>query len=305
VSVTARNAATGALRWIRDLADPDVQYRVYVVAAEDHRVFLLGQRYADGAPGNDPVWSEAMLLALDGRSGETLWSDFFNLAGGPDQGHSIAVAGGRVVVTASDWVRGQATGYTMPDMVVRGYDAATGALLWQDLEPRTVPKRLVVNGGRVFTLSETTRKPLLIAHDLETGERLWQRRTGKVHGDFLGAARQMVVVYGSPYLGDFDDTRFRVYDGETGRLVRQWKDGSSAEQMIASRRRLYTVGVPSLSGNGLAVNAYRLGSGRKSWSYRRDESDIEEQGCRAIMHRGVLVTTSTEFPGETVTAFEQ
>ena len=304
VSVTARDAASGALIWRRDLVDSRLQYRVYVVDAGDEGVFLLGMREPNSDPAVDPVWTEMMLLALEPRSGATLWEDYFNLGGGPDQGYEIAVGRGRVAVTVTDWRRGLPTGLTMPNMVVRTYEAATGALLWQDSEPRTWPDRLVIDRNRVFTLSDTTGKRMLIAHDLDTGERLWMRRTRRIHGDFLGATRRMVVVYGYPALGDFDDTRIQVYKGETGELIRQWKDGSSAEQMITDRGRLFTVGVPSLNSNGLVVNAYRLRSGRSRWSWRRDEPETEEQGCSVVVHRGVLVTTSTEFPGEIVTAFE-
>lgn len=304
VSVTARNAATGALRWIRDLADPHLQYRVYVVAAEDHRVFLLGQRYADGAPGNDPVWSEAMLLALDGRTGETIWSDIFNIGGGPDQGHSIAVAQGRVVVAVEDWPPDPPAG-AVPNTVIRTYEAATGRPMWEEARKNSSPTEIVINRDRVFTLQYSLGDyTVLAAHDLETGQKVWERRRRRVFAHSMTAARRMVAIYGLP-LGGRPGTRMQVYSGETGEML--WtKDEEDTEgnSILADRGRLFTVGTSFDSFDGFYLNAYRFRSGRSRWSVRRDEPETEEFGCRAIMHRGVLVTTSTEFPGEIVRAFE-
>ena len=300
--VTARHAADGALIWQRHLdASSGYQFRAYSAQATEDAVFIVGSR-ADNLAADVPAQTEAMVLALDSRSGETLWEDHFSVLGGRDEAAGVVVGDGTVMVVGQDLPPNPNPRGYASNGLVRAYDAISGRLLWQDTDEGFV-RRITIDRNRVLTLSSPTKTTAVTAYDLNSGERLWRSSTKRLVGEHLAASRRWVAVYGARIRTG--KTRLQIYDRGTGELLRKRRDSSEGRQILASRGDLFTVGTPALAEQGIAVNSYRLRSGRSRWSYRQVDPEEMEFSCGGVLHKGVLVTTSTEFPGEIVRAFEK
>lgn len=115
-------------------------------------------------------------------AGELLWSDTFDQNLGADQANQVAVKSRRVVVAGhSD----EATGLDVPQFVLRGLDAKTGAPLWSyqlDHVQTSDPVALVISGNRAFVALEAENADgslsgpdwMVSAHDLKTGAPVWE-----------------------------------------------------------------------------------------------------------------------------------
>src|SRR5947208_13588718 len=86
-------------------------------------------------------------VARAASAGTLLWQDEFDLAGRADAGFAVTTAGGRA------FAAGRATNQAgNADFLVRAYDAATGALLWQDVVGSPFldsAEAVTAGGGRV------------------------------------------------------------------------------------------------------------------------------------------------------------
>ena len=91
-AVNAFDAATGELLWRRALPDDGVVRGLEAVAVGRSVVVAVGGR----VPEPDEPIVEFMVLAYDAATGEPLWSDNFDLAGGYNLAREVVVKNGRV-----------------------------------------------------------------------------------------------------------------------------------------------------------------------------------------------------------------
>jgi glucose dehydrogenase len=153
----AYNARTGAVLWEERLdlgGGPDL---ARTVAARGGRVFAAGR--GTNAAGN----LDFLVRAYDARTGELLWHDQADGAGGDDAATALAVKGGHVF--AAGPVSGEdATCVTVGSgsclFTVRAYAGTTGALLWENRRANAggndFPVEVGVANRRVFAVGRVT-----------------------------------------------------------------------------------------------------------------------------------------------------
>jgi hypothetical protein len=249
--VRTHDARTGSLLWETQLDRGGDDFAVDL-AVQGDRVFVCG----GAATAPFPVHTDFSMRALDAKTGALVWEDFYDFDGHLDQARGIALGRGRVYATGF----GRHPGAD-DDIVVRSYDAETGAPLWtetfdgdggSDFAPSifALKSRVFVAGWTAD--AEANTDFLVRAHDAETGALLWQDLSDGP-GDFdwardlAGRGRFLVAVGQSGFQGGGLDEVVRVYDAKTGAVV--WEDrfgppdqdGSGARVVIG--KSLYVAGV--------------------------------------------------------------
>src|SRR5207249_11802289 len=141
LGVRHARADGGGLRWQDRVEGPGGSASAASLAVHGGRAFASG--LIINATGN----ADSLLRAYDLRTGEVLWWDQFDGAGGSDAGWAVAATDDAVFTAIQS-----AVGPGNSDWVVRAHDAANGALLWQNRYDRA---------GR------TDRPVLMVAHDGE------------------------------------------------------------------------------------------------------------------------------------------
>lgn len=226
-----------------------------------------------------------------GAGGDLLWQDQFDLAGANDTSFTIVSAGGRV------FAAGRGTNAVGDDdFLVRAYDSASGALLWQDQvdggNAEAVASTVV--GKQVFAVGRLTNAAgdfdfLVRAYDGATGALLWQDQFDLAGGDdealALAVAGKQLFVGGSGAnaAGD-DDFLVRAYDGVTGALV--WQDqvnGGNAEVLAftGGSGRAFAAGrLKNAAGDfDFVARAYDSASGSLLW---QDQLDLAGGDDKAL-----------------------
>ena len=244
--------------------------RARACSAHGRNVFVVG------SSRNDVTGSDVLVRAYDARTGVLLWED--QVDGGAqvaDAATDLSIADGRLFV-----VGGIQPTPGDDDMLIRRYDAETGALVWHQVFAGPVGERdeatavaakenRVFVAGRVSTVPESFGNEWAVhARDAATGELLWtdHREQEEVHAITVSAKH--VLAAG----GREDGTAVvRAYDGESG--DRSWEDtvGSSASVALAvdtGGQRAYWGGQSRGSPDGataFTVRAVDLKTGEKVW----------------------------------------
>jgi hypothetical protein len=229
--LTAYDAATGALLWESRLVAPFSNFTTSRGLGSDGKRVFAGAAVANASGKTDFV-----VVANDAATGALLWQDRWDTGGEIDGAYGIAVQGRRVFASG---VGGPACLLIVPappsdcNLLLRGYDGPTGALLWE--KETGVPKadelvpHVVAKDGRVF---------------LQAG---------------VGVKGKGPRVFGG-------DWWVEAYDGRTGNVL--WRDlrdaGGGIEvplDAVVLDDRLFVVGrtaaVPF--GSDFAVRAYSVG----------------------------------------------
>ena len=122
--VRANDGEAGALVW-QDRVNKGGDEFASGVAADAHRVYVSGATFR---PGTGYDW---LLRAYHPDTGQLLWESVLDMNGGDDipRGTALAVADG-LVFLAGFGMNVQGDGDL--DYLLRAYDAATGAVVWQD-----------------------------------------------------------------------------------------------------------------------------------------------------------------------------
>jgi glucose dehydrogenase len=216
--------------------------------------------------------------------GELLWEDRFDNAGGADFAvwDAIAAADGGVFVLGA--VQSAAGDF---DFLVRGYDARTGELIWDDQIDAAggddLPIGLTAHGRRVFVLGALAREtgsraPVIRTYDAKTGKLLWQDEVNALGNTFgrAAAAGRRVFAVGGAVTGTADgDWLVRAYDAKRGLLL--WEDRFGAGRfdralgVATARARVFVAGrvriAPTTPGvlSLPAVRAYDARTGQVLW----------------------------------------
>jgi outer membrane protein assembly factor BamB len=256
--VRAYDSRAGTLLW-QDQFDLAGEGSVaFAVAAEMGRVFVAGGSNVGGA-------GDWIVRAYNADTGNLLWQDHFDLAGGLDdvsaifaQGNQVFVAGGSINTAGNrDWI-------------VRVYDARNGDLLWMDQFDLTGADdrvlAVVAQGNRVFTAGfagSPSRDWLIRAYDARNGDLLWQDRFDLGQGIDMGHAittqGNLVSAAGIVQTMAGDINWFvRTYDIRTGLL--HWQDqielngeSSGPNSIAANGNQVYACGT---IGNDWLVRTY-------------------------------------------------
>jgi PQQ-like domain len=283
--VQAFDAGTGELSWTSGAGD----YRG-LVAGPLH-VYAAGLT-TDAFPNFD-----FLVEAFDPDSGNRIWQDRFDLAGGGDLVNSIAlgnmkVFAGGLATTASGAL----------NWLVRGHDAQNGSLLWQDLSDRgSRVQGITAESGRLYAagIGSITGEDFLVrAYDANSGALLWEDVFSE--GTFdeaiaIAAGGGRVYVAGVTLAGFFGPNEWvvRTYDAPTGRLL--WQDhlslgGKSSQpfSVLQDNNQVFVVGqVENIAGNmDFLVRAYDPRNGQLLWQntfgfaggYDSAQSITTEQG---------------------------
>lgn len=193
--VRAYDAKTGQNLWEAtfDLAGRDDFSRGTAVALEGGLLFVGG--YAGNSRGNQD-W---IVRAYNTSSGALVWQDQFDFGGDSDGVRSLAIKDGRLFAGGVAHAPG---GY---GALVRAYNAASGAILWQErttgTSPNTYAQKIVVEGDSVFIglfldeLEISGKFAFAVqARQGANGMRLWDDRVE--HGGELGAFFGDLAVHG-------------------------------------------------------------------------------------------------------------
>src|SRR6266853_1667293 len=222
--VRAYALKSGQLLWTRRVDRRGRNERAFAVVAQEGRVFVAGNIGRDFA-----------LLVIDPRTGNTLWESAD--AGVLGTANGVVVHGDRVFVVGTI-SSGTPSGLSL---LVRAYDARTGALLWEDRAADVLATLTGVNvdglavngnllfvgaGARNFDSINVGVDFMVRAYDVQTGALVWVDQLHRQDGGSpaalsLGAGRLFVWGW------DCDETVFnchgdvRAYDSQTGTL--QWE----------------------------------------------------------------------------------
>jgi hypothetical protein len=200
--VRAYDGATGALLWQNTFDPPGDFVLVNDVAVAGRWVVVAGG--AEAANGED----DFLVHVIDRASGTTVFDDLVAGASGGDDGASaVAVDGGRAF--AVGWLDGSAAGVPgTRDLVVRAYDLAERALLWQDVFDATggedVANGAALSGGRLLVAgasadADASADLAVRCYAAASGRLLWQDRLD-VAGD-LDEARSVAAAGGLFFVG--------------------------------------------------------------------------------------------------------
>jgi outer membrane protein assembly factor BamB len=211
----AYQAKDGALVWEDQVDKAGFNDTALALAVGEGQVFAAGS--GQSAAGNE----DFLVRTYDAKSGTLLWEDQVDKAGGFDGVNAIAVERGRLF--AAGFVTNAAGNF---DVLIRAYDAKSGALLWEDQVDKAgsddAALALTVREGQVFIAGFVTNAAgnndvLIRAYDATSGALLWENQVDKAGFDdaavAVAAGRGQVVAagVGTNAAGNFD-VLIRAYE---------------------------------------------------------------------------------------------
>jgi len=209
--VVCLDPITGDLRWGLDLVR---QYSATVPPWYAGQCPLIENGNVILAPGG----KDALLLALDGETGKTLWKT-------PNP-HAWKMTHSSVMPME---LGGQRMYVYCANNGVAGVSAQDGAILWETTEWKisiaTVPSPLVLDNGRVF-LSGGYNAGSLMLQVKKEGDRFVARTLFKLEPEVFGATQHTPIFYGNDIYGVRADGKFVCLDPE-GKVV--WTSDSGQQ----------------------------------------------------------------------------
>ena len=256
------------------------------VAVDRNSVFTAG---VGGTPGN---W-DFLVRAYNAKTGSLRWEDEFDEAGGTDSASAIILKGNRVFAAGGVT---NAAGNT--DILVRAYNAETGALLWEDQydkaggSDRTLD--ITVMGNRVFLAGRVTNAAgnndyLVRAYNSESGALLWEDQLDKAGGSDVAIGvtvkgnRVFVAGLGTNSAGN-EDFLVRAYNAKTGALL--WEDqfdkaglDEVAGSIVARGNRVFVGGSgirdAAVGDLDFVLRAYDAATGVLLWEDQPDQGEAD------------------------------
>lgn len=261
--VRAYDPSSGALRWEHQPHVGNANEGVSALAAADGRVFATVT--ADRFTTTSFDW---LVRAFDAATGSLLWEDDRN-DGQFDRASGLAVADGRLFV-AGRIAAEDGTAIT----VVRAYDAATGALLWEDLDGagafRLGESLVAASDGRVFVGSAYPPDTHVRAYDAASGSRLWSNQFAS--GSAIALTTTTSRLFVSSAAGKSGEVR--AYDADSGALAWQIalaprvprERGAIHDIALAASDEALYVGTTRVSPESSDLAAYDATTGDTRWS---------------------------------------
>jgi outer membrane protein assembly factor BamB len=218
LAVRAYDKRTGTLQWVD---------RTPTVSGISTDVFLAnagGSVYFAGyKPGATPYTTDIFVRAYDLITGRVLWDNTLN-KGRDDLPQTLDANSNAVVVAGY----GGNNGTSSLDFIVRAYDPATGAVLWDDQVDKTgtddAAWAVAIEGNQVFVAGTTavgaTNDLIVRAYEARSGKLKWEtRRTGAF-------PLQIASTPGRLFVAGFSSSNAFVaaLNAKTGTIV--WQDTS-------------------------------------------------------------------------------
>jgi outer membrane protein assembly factor BamB len=247
--------------------------------------------------------AEYRVRAYDAATGRPLWDDL-KATGGDDRAtHVVAREDGA-------WVLGTIAPRTIPDLFLRAYDPATGAVRWSrriDIADE-LPTGLALLGDRLALSAESGGEWLVQGRRAVDGRRLWQHRDRDALQPIgVVAGRGLFVVAGTLRTPVGFEMLTRAYDAATGAVI--WQDraigpGADLHATAAARHRdtILVAGTsyePPPYGASIRVRALDLETGTLRWEFGYDVpgADEEATAVATLRHRLVVGGLSRSFEG--------
>lgn len=245
MSVRSNSARDGRSLWRFESAG-----RANSVVARDDFVFVAGA-------GSDATGaSDFRVVALERRTGRVAWSNGSRPPGAIGaEAFKVVVAGDRVVVAGHAYVGGH---FGQTHYFIRGYDARTGAVLWEDRStgPFFLDRffGLAAKDGIVVAVGGRLFNSLARAYDITSGSSLWSETFDSGLG--FDEAKQVALHGGRAFVvgevaqgpgGRRRDFMVRSYDLATG--LPGWSSTTDTggfdflTSVVAQGRHLFVAGV--------------------------------------------------------------
>jgi outer membrane protein assembly factor BamB len=282
--------------------------QVGAIVANDNRV------YAVGAVDKSSFGKTHFIVrAYDARTGALVWEDQQGDAGSFGYAAGIAAAGNRIFVS------GESIGAGERHLVLRAYDAQSGAVLWAALRDSVTFRQLTAHGGRVFGAGAIFEDGfgdsfLVQAYDADTGALVWEDRHDEAgfSGDEAFAITTVgsrVFAVGAAVHNDHSedaDLFVRAYDARTGSVL--WEDRHDvaggedvAFAVVAHGGQVFVAGqVTTAAGStDFFVRGYDLRTGSLAWEDQVDGGglavSLDASAGRLFAAGGVLDGETFDF----------
>ncbi|MEO8256591.1 MAG: PQQ-binding-like beta-propeller repeat protein [Acidobacteriota bacterium] len=253
---------SGAIRWTDRVDEvPGVLTSLQITSAQG-RVFASG--YVPGATAGD---TDIVVRGYEAMTGAALWNSVWD-TGRDDQPQAIVAGPGAVVVVGYG---GGGPGRGI-DFIVRAYDPASGAILWDDRVERPdlegAAWTVAITRTRVFvagnTLSPLGRDLLVRAYDAPTGALRWEIDRPSTSPVAMTAVAGRVFLAGSAsnhsYVGAFDARRGTMLWEDEGTEPGNFRDlAVEGDRVVAA----------GSAGRSLLLRAYQVDSGSLQWEAPR------------------------------------
>ena len=287
--ILAHDAQTGQLAWSDRIA-----LSVGPAWMIDHIgdfVFV-----ATGIQGAD---SDILVQAYDAATGNTLWSDLVD-KGQSEMVFALAVSRDAVFIAGTSGIFEGASLHS--ELLVRAYDARSGALLWEDFRPGSDAADadvIATDGNLVFVAGNTFQfeQSVVRAYDSRSGIPIWEARSPSA---VAGGPMAMTANHRHVYVGSGGSETLHAYDALSGKVVWQrqvgdyvWDLGSDATQVFASGEV-----VRSGSQVQTIVRSYDGRTGELVWDSSTNATIDQWTAFPAIFHVAgkLLLGASTTYP---------
>ncbi len=264
-----------------------------IVASDDGDLVIVSGR----TPAS-PEWYEGVAIALDGKTGETLWTHTFERpsdvrgviwepAISPD-GDTVYL-GGEGANDADEHVA-----------LIRALDAETGGTDWEYTfkgaadHPRFYDLGLSPDGSKVFATGPAQNRILTVALDASDGSLLWKDLYD--HPDAALRANHVVVspdgeqVAVAGWLVGDHGVLMRAFDADTGTV--DWTsvipeingDRPVGFEYSQDSDRLFVVKVPTFSGPGQKTFALDAQTGQTLWSHKFHAEEVAVDPANELVY---------------------
>jgi outer membrane protein assembly factor BamB len=260
IVVRGYDALHGTLLWnsVWDAGRDDLPQ---AIVAGPTAVIVVG--YGGNSPGHALNF---IVRAYDPKDGTVLWEDRVERTDLATAAWAVAITRNRVFVAGNTISQTNTR-----DLLLRVYNVASGALLWETTRPLTSPTEIKASGGRVFLAGSSSDHSFVGAWDAKSGALLWEDNSTDP-GIFLDISVKgdRVVAAGSSQ----STVLVRAYDVEDGRL--EWQDQTScgksdrATGVALNDRAVYVVGSCSQDFvySEMLVRSYGANDGTMLWEDR-------------------------------------
>lgn len=213
--------------------------------------------------------ADILVRAYRPKTGDLRWYSRWNPSGCTDVAAGIVAAAERVVVAGT----GNAHRAPPGPLVVRGYDANTGDVAWEDrcfadFSHAAFASGVATDADRVFVAGVCNRSAFLRAYDAGTGAVLWD-------GSETTAGMVLLAADGGRLFGvgftNLNTLLIRAYDAATGTLSWEVRPDAAFDRAHVSPSLLLTAGGGAVfahwnSGTGdHRIQAYDADTGTLLW----------------------------------------
>lgn len=185
ILVKAYNANTGEIAWTHswDAGRDDLPKGLCAIGG---RVTVVG--YGGNFATGESV--HGLVRTFDATTGEVLWTSIINTSVGGNAVWGVACDGTRVIAAGTETIS------LRKHLLVRSYDAATGALNWSVNRASTSPVGATIHNGIVMVAGASGSSAFLAGYDVNTGAPSWLLPASPGNFTTLDADSGIVVAAG-------------------------------------------------------------------------------------------------------------